>query len=394
MPVTVRNALELEPFKQCELIAGAGGLDHIILYAGSMEVPNITPWLSRDLLLITTGYSIKNHPDSVARLIRDLHNAGSAGLAIKTKFIGDIPREAVSLAEELNIPLLRVPDDMAFINLFTPLMNAISWEQNVRLRESHFFIDIITQNVKNEEEARFRAKNLGWPSPPVTLLVFDIDQFEELAETRTEDELHHIKEGIVEIIDGMICREAGRSAVILKSDSFTALVPGSCEKAQIKGWVRDIQCESSERFGVVLTAGIAESADSYLGLQKSYDDARDAIYIARIEKRRGRIAFCGECRLEQALLHLKGNGFLKEYVQSTIEIMEEYDRKNHTELLATLRELIACMGVKTKAAERLFLHRNTLLYRIKKIEALTGFRLSEPEELISLGIALKIRPYI
>ncbi|EJW91354.1 protein containing Helix-turn-helix, Fis-type domain protein [gut metagenome] len=52
--------------------------------------------------------------------------------------------------------------------------------------------------------------------------------------------------------------------------------------------------------------------------------------------------------------------------------------------------LIQNMGVRTQAAEALFLHRNTLLYRIRKIEQLLNCDLSNGEELIKLAIALKV----
>lgn len=394
MPVTIKDAMRLEPFQRCQLVAGQGGIDNIILYADSMEVPDIAPWLSRNLLLITTGYSIKNDPESVVSLIADLHRAGSAGLAIKTKFIGSICPEAIALADRLSLPLIQIPDDMPFITMFVPLMNAISSEQNTRLRDNNFFVDIISQAVKGEEEARFRARNLNWPAPPLGMFVLDIDRFEQLTGSKTEDELHIIKEGIMEVVSRVIGEKNVHSAVILKGDSFTVLVPGNYKRAVLIEKIKEIQSWAKERLQVTLTAGIPGEAEDYMSLRKCYDDARDAIHIARIEQRSDKIGIIEEQKLEQACLRMKDNDCLKEFVSDTIGVIEAYDRENRTELLTTLRELISCMGNKTKAAERLFLHRNTLLYRIKKIEALTGRRLSGTEELISLGIALKVKPYL
>ena len=73
---------------------------------------------------------------------------------------------------------------------------------------------------------------------------------------------------------------------------------------------------------------------------------------------------------------------------------EEYDAFHRTELVHTLQVLIENMGIRTKAAEALFLHRNTLLRRLQKIEMLTGVDLSDGNQLLQLGIALQIRPYV
>ena len=84
----------------------------------------------------------------------------------------------------------------------------------------------------------------------------------------------------------------------------------------------------------------------------------------------------------------------KKFVQKYLGALEEYDAFHRTELVHTLQVLIENMGIRTKAAEALFLHRNTLLRRLQKIEMLTGVDLSDGNQLLQLGIALQIRPYV
>jgi Purine catabolism regulatory protein-like family/PucR C-terminal helix-turn-helix domain len=49
-----------------------------------------------------------------------------------------------------------------------------------------------------------------------------------------------------------------------------------------------------------------------------------------------------------------------------------YDRDHGTELVATLEAFLACSGSWNKAAEAMFIHVNSLRYRIRRIEELTG----------------------
>jgi len=62
-------------------------------------------------------------------------------------------------------------------------------------------------------------------------------------------------------------------------------------------------------------------------------------------------------------------------------------------LLRTLRALLGCNGSATHAARRLHCHRNTVLYRVQRIETLTRRKVSEPRDrlLFTLGL-MALRP--
>jgi PucR C-terminal helix-turn-helix domain len=55
-----------------------------------------------------------------------------------------------------------------------------------------------------------------------------------------------------------------------------------------------------------------------------------------------------------------------------LEPLLAYDRDHGSELAATLEAFLACSGSWTKAAEAMFIHVNSLRYRIRRIEELTG----------------------
>ena len=59
-------------------------------------------------------------------------------------------------------------------------------------------------------------------------------------------------------------------------------------------------------------------------------------------------------------------------------------------LFDTLKILIKNMGIRTKTAKELYLHRNTLFYRIKKIESILDCSLDREEKLIELGAAIRL----
>ena len=60
-------------------------------------------------------------------------------------------------------------------------------------------------------------------------------------------------------------------------------------------------------------------------------------------------------------------------------------------LLETLAALLRHDGSPTHAAEELYCHRNTVIYRMKQIEQLTGRSLTDPRDKLLLELALMVR---
>jgi DNA-binding PucR family transcriptional regulator len=68
-----------------------------------------------------------------------------------------------------------------------------------------------------------------------------------------------------------------------------------------------------------------------------------------------------------------------------------YDDHHRAELLPTLREFLACSGSWNTCAARMYVHVNTVRYRIRRIEELTGRDLSCLDDQVDFFLALRIR---
>ncbi|ONI73838.1 hypothetical protein BWI15_10485 [Kribbella sp. ALI-6-A] len=77
------------------------------------------------------------------------------------------------------------------------------------------------------------------------------------------------------------------------------------------------------------------------------------------------------------------------YTHRVLGAVLEHDRKTGGELLATLREFLACSGSWARTAEAMHLHVNTVRYRIERVEQLTDRDLSRLEDKIDVFLALK-----
>lgn len=66
----------------------------------------------------------------------------------------------------------------------------------------------------------------------------------------------------------------------------------------------------------------------------------------------------------------------------------DYDHKRGSDLIRTLSVYFDTGTNASETADRLFLHRNSLLYRLERIQELTGLDLKEPEARLALQLGL------
>lgn len=85
---------------------------------------------------------------------------------------------------------------------------------------------------------------------------------------------------------------------------------------------------------------------------------------------------------------------LRDYCHPALYTLQAYDEENRTEYLSTLKEFLENAKNSTDAASTLFIHRNTLQYRIKRIEELTGLDLKKPGTTYALLESFRIMTYL
>ncbi len=73
-----------------------------------------------------------------------------------------------------------------------------------------------------------------------------------------------------------------------------------------------------------------------------------------------------------------------------IRTLMEYDEREHTELVKTVKEYMKHRYNVTETARVLFIHRTTLLFRLQRVEKLTGIHWDNWKERIWIGITLEL----
>ena len=88
---------------------------------------------------------------------------------------------------------------------------------------------------------------------------------------------------------------------------------------------------------------------------------------------------------------LEKEGEVIEFCKDFLGDLIKYDKKHNENLCYNLKKYLMNNGNVTKAAKELYIHPNTLAYRIKKIEKILKKDLDDPRERFNLFLALMIK---
>ena len=139
------------------------------------------------------------------------------------------------------------------------------------------------------------------------------------------------------------------------------------------------------------TIGIGRVYSDALKLHLSYEEARQALVIGAKVWGSGAVTHFEDLGVYRILHHHPDKAELDTFAEEVLGKLIEYDRKRNTDLVDTLDVLMDCNLNLSVAARRLYLHYNSLRYRLQKIEELIGPFVDDPHLRFNLQFALRIR---
>ena len=128
-------------------------------------------------------------------------------------------------------------------------------------------------------------------------------------------------------------------------------------------------------------------------MREAWREARDALGIATELGERDQATYYGDLKLYQLLLALKEHNLedLERFHEATLSTLLEHDERRQGEYIRTLNGFFQANGNLARAAKELDVHRNTLVYRLERINNLTNLDLDDAENRLILHLALKIQ---
>jgi len=138
---------------------------------------------------------------------------------------------------------------------------------------------------------------------------------------------------------------------------------------------------------VTLRWAVSGKVESFTDFQRSFIEAKQAMQIG--EKKGNPRTWYEDTVLERILLQLQPISEMDTIREDVLEPLLTYQEERKINLIETFLIFQQHRGNVSKTAQSLHLHRQSLLYRLRKIEALTGLSLHDSHHLFLLELSMR-----
>ena len=173
---------------------------------------------------------------------------------------------------------------------------------------------------------------------------------------------------------------AERSLVVSRGDELVLIFPAEGEADAMAVQLRAFIERAAGILDIGLRGGVGRARDSITELSGSYREASIALAAARAGP--SSLAVYGEVLIEELIL--RERGVARRLAQTILEPLDP-----HPDLRATLVEYMQHGPSLPAVAKRLYLHPNTVAYRLARVRELTGRDPKSPAGVAELYLALR-----
>lgn len=394
---------KLEKLGDLEVIAGKKGLDREIrwiYFADSLEsvqsICNPEVWIDGNELYVLTHSGILNDVDTVVRLMRSANAAKAAGFVMDEEFIKE---EYVKCADSLGMPLFKLPRSIRSIDLSQVVCTAIIEEKNAETSIEKLLIQILHSDDISEETAVGSAGmygiNLDRGFRVALFSTSELDGFTKRHGISDKSRISQImKQYLRKVRESFESACGMRIMAATENNSIIVLLPtDELPSDRIRSVIHRFRTENILYSDLRFNVSIGCEYSSFGSIRNSYSEARRIKDLVDIIGNEDGVLFFDEAGLYMLIFASDNKDYMYSYMQKMLGKLIDYDKSGNTELTKTLNTYLKCSGNGTETAEKLFIHRNTLHYRIEKIEQITGYDLNSYEMISNLVMAFKIKKY-
>ncbi len=287
------------------------------------------------------------------------------------------------------------------------LLKELQLEQQAR---ENFIQDLISGRIGNNQELFItRGQIVGYDILlPRVALVVDIYQFERTTKQSLqtfkgmkegEIYLQRLKNEVVTTIQEIfrdnpqeiVAYTGGDRFVVLKT--IDQLDSEEILRKKLFRVGEQIKKIISQKMNFKVTIGIGEYHQGIKGLSRSFKEAIQALDVGAKLERAGNIYHINDLGIGRILTEIRKDT-QQEIIKKIFRTAKDAKQKKVNEtLLETLNAFFDNNLSISKTAQAIYIHRNTLLYRLKKIKELTGLDPKNFDDAVQLRIALKMKLY-
>lgn len=285
------------------------------------------------------------------------------------------------------------------------LMKKQAVKERSRRYKNEFFSDFVDGLITSEQELMHRSKNYGLLNHPVYISV--------VAKRDTSYDLLRASSAIES--DGRFISERDRHYNLLKSEFskfdlrfvlFTkneyfcfliALHAGQdvteSKESKFVEQLKLIVGNLGATHGIPISIGIGNPVSQLPDIPLSYKEAVEALQTG-YDARKKQFVQSYRAKNFNNLLRMIPKEELKEYYEETFKDLLHIEGKERSDLLKTLSTFYDTHCQLAETAKQLFVHRNTVTYRLEKCQRLTGRDLRDPVESLRFRTAFSMESLV
>lgn len=401
MSLSVADVLALPGLQDLHLRAGQAALGNPVRWPYVAENADIADWVMGGELVFVTGI---NHPRDEANLlllVRQAVERATAGLVILTgaEYIQAIPARVIAEAERLGLPLLEQPYGLKMVVVTQAIGTALVQQQMLGSSRQHVLAQLLEGDYQSLDVLLQRATSLDLPlSVPRQVALLRLQNSEQLFDGEAADNgerlLRDNRQCLQQSLGQCLQTLGDALPLISQGGHWIALLPctGSQDEQRNRRLLSELLGNLDERLQPQRAVlGLSTGGHPPQRFALALGQARQALVAAQAFPERLGLCSFNELGVIELLAAIRDRSLLERFVERTLGPLIGDDSRHEPVLMPTLEAWFFENANLALAAQRLGVHRNTLSYRVQRIEALTGCSFDDPHDRLNISIALLIR---
>ena len=370
------------------LIAGEKGLHRVVSWTYMVQTRPYADHMNQgNFALIVVDY-VRYDLDEAARSMEELNELGISGLAVSVADDREeVPQSMIDRANEMELPLFFVRwEGASFVDIAQSIGSLIVQTGMENKKTGDYLYNLLFGYEINDNYVEKISGQFGLDfSRPYRVGVIVIDR--KYGVNLEQDE--HTYEYYADCMHREVNNMKGSSMFMRFLNKFVLLFEARENKEiehELGQMLRRLD-ERPEFKGLIKSTCILGSA--YRDPRKfgqSYQEAKNLIAKKDIlpNPRNKKVLSASSMGIYKYMFNSGNQEEILDYCNDKLKVLEEYDHANGAFLQDTLLAYYMNGFSVGKAADALFIHRNSLQYRINKIEELLGMELNDYMEYLNL----------
>lgn len=320
----------------------------------------------------------------------------------------------------ISAPLVSGTEQLGLLNCYSSqarrytaedqtLLTTIANQVAVAIKNSHlvdmlaqknlvkgFIEDLMYGSYDSEDALRQRANFLGCDLSRVHMVaqieISYLENEESAEEPLSEEDRLTIHKRISTLVRRRIQDSFPGSLLYEHENLLTCILHLSKDPTgtRLKGWLRDLARQMRGEQNVCLAIGLSNACTNASEYRRGFAEASEAQQMGQHLNREGGLTNFNDLGIYRYLYKIARMDDLRDMYQDQVGRISSYDRRKGTDLLDTLEIYLECAGNLTRTSDRLFVHRNTLIQRLERLQSLCEIDLQERSNWLTLQVAIKV----